>query len=360
MSKIKGNRSNYIILTRSNLNEWSDWIALKAQADYKLGSVFKCDKYDPPSIESEAQLILQGFTPEQAKDIRSKLYVENKTATNKYDEGKKGLYSFIFLHISAESAIPIKADTEFKKIDKIMCPLSLWIIIKRTHLGGITSKNARINKNKIIADYQQIKMGIDENIVIYHNRFIYAAKNYHTIKNMNIEDKGNDVEVAWAFYGSLPSSIYGEFMVAVENKLTFKTMSDDVSFDEMYGLAYSFSPPSLARASAKQITHAVYAVAAGKAEKYNARLDDDDFFEEKEEEPKEQKWSYVAKGKGAAENKGAGGKEKKENKAERHYRIPRPIEQVQCHECWKLGHYKYACPLLKEKAVDGAAVVPPK
>ena len=328
-TKIKG-RNNYVVLDATNIHVFTDHIGLKAQADYNMRSVITDGKFEPPRSKTSAELAKDGFSPTEIPDMVVKLYIENQPRVMKYEENKKALYAYIMFHVSSQSLIHIKGDANFAEAEEKMCPLLLWKIIERTHRGSLSSKCERINKNRIIEDYEQIKMGADENIVVYHDRFLFAAKTYHNMKKLDIKEKNNDTEVAWAFWRSLNKQTYGEFLRSTENNLNSKAQNADISFNDMYDLAQSYVPVS--KSNAKSNTHAVFA--ASKVEKYNARLDDDESAEDQDEK-EETKWK-LAKG-----TKGAGAKEKD---GKRYARMPRPIEEIQCFTCRKLGHYKSDCP----------------
>ena len=324
MSKIKG-RNNFIILDNNNIQQFGDFFGLKAQSDYGLGSIKSVGAYVPPTSKTKSELLKEGFTAEEVPDMVVKLYIENQPRIIKYEENKKALYSFTLFHVSPESLIRIKGDAGFADAESKMCPLLLWQIIERTHRGSINSKCERINKNAIIMDYEQVKMGADENIVVYHDRFLYAAKNYHTIKKMDIKDKSNDIELAWAFFRSLNKNVYGEFIRHVENNLNSKTMDESIKFNDMYELAQSYS--SLGKSNAKQSTHAVFA--AGRIEKYSARLDADEVDDEEESN----QWTKVVK-ETAPRTKPV--------------KTPKPIESIKCFYCDNLGHYSSDCPAKKK------------
>jgi hypothetical protein len=332
--KIKG-RNNYVVLDNTNIHVFTDHIGLKAQADYSMRSVITDGRFDPPKSKTSLELAQDGFSEKEIPDMVVKLYIENQPRVIKYDENKKALYAYIMFHVSAQSLIHIKGDAKFAEAEEKMCPLLLWKIIERTHRGSLSSKCERINKNRIIEDYEQIKMGVDENIIIYHDRFIFAARTYYSMKKLDIKEKNNDIEVAWAFWRSLNKQTYGEFLRNTENNLNSKSQAAEISFNDMYDLAQSYI--SLSKSIIKSNAHAVFATS--KVEKYAARLDDDESADEQEEK-EETKWKLA---KGAVRTKDAGVKEK-DGKAAKPYKVPRPIEEIQCFTCRKLGHYKSDCP----------------
>jgi hypothetical protein len=348
-TKIKG-RHNYVVLDTTNVQQYGEHLGLKSQADYNMRS-FMTTGYNPPKSKNAVDLAREGFSAEVIPDMVVKLYIENEPRAIKYEENKKALYAYMMFHISPQSLIAIKGDAAFAETEEKMCPMLLWKIIERTHRGNISSKCERINMNCIIVEYEQIKMGADENIVVYHDRFYYAAKAYHEMKKMDMKEKNNNIEIAWAFWRSLNKQVYAEFLRIVENNLNLKLMKADILFNEMYELAQSYLAAS--KPSVKQNVHAVFA--AARVDKYAARLDDDDYFDDQDEK-EEQKWKTV---RGADRNKGTdrgAGEKEKDGKETKPFKIPRPIEEVQCFECRKLGHYQTDCPLRKDKtAKSGAA-----
>lgn len=348
MDKIRGNK-NYVELSYGNNNNYikfKNFIELKGLADYgEHSSVITSDAYNVPKEDTAADLLLKGFDIEQVKIILADNYNSNKAILKKFNEDKKRYYAFIMLHCSAESQIAIRADSDYESADSDKCALKLWRIIKRTHVGGITSQNARVNKNKIKRDYTRIEMKVEDDIVTFYNHFLDCAANYCKVMGQDIKDKKVDIEMAWDLFESLPDSIYGEFKGNYKNGLNDKSQKEDISLNEMYNLAKGYKP--ISKIIVKNQHAAVYAINKYEDLKFNAKLDDYS-GDESDGEMKVVK----AKGRSRAQ------KDEPKGKAAR--RKPKPIEHVQCYGCHKLGHYKVDCPDKeksgdKEKAVSAAS-----
>lgn len=316
----QGNNNNFALYKESALN--------KAITDFgDFGLFIELNEYVEQVRPKKAD-----FADGDATDIEisemfttgMKVYFEK---LQKFRMDKIKFYGYLLSTVSAESRIVIESDSLYISANESKDPLTLWRIIVRTHLGGITSQSIVVNSMKIRKDYYNVQMETGTDIVVHKKNFLYIAENYHVLKRLDMKDHEVNSEMAWHFFGSLPDKVYSEFKADVINRLNNKSMKEDIALDEMFNLAKSYTPLGKSAVVNKAIvpTQSVFAVRRGGDRPAESECESED--EDKGEFITQKKKSQAKKGKGAKLGK-----------------VSRPIETIQCFNCYKLGHYKSDCP----------------
>lgn len=313
----------------NNYDYFADYIQIKGLADYgDLASALKHDDYSLVDIAAPRKLdcMYDGATAEEISDIFITKCIEHGKAVDKQKIEKKKFYGFIYGCCSKESKIAIEGHTNYTAADLAKCPLLLWRIISDTHRGGVTSQNKRMNRSKKKNDYNFIKMAANESLITHYKNFIYVSKNYHDEYKLKLADKEVQTECAWHFFDSLPNTgNLGQFKANHYNNIENGTAKEETTLAEMFQAANNYTPLGKTDGvKSETIASTIYAITNSREEE-SKNVEESEFIivKKKHEKVKD---------------------ETPKPEHQRPTRPRKPIESIQCHKCWKLGHFQSNCP----------------
>jgi hypothetical protein len=289
-----------------------------------LGRLIELDKYwEPPAVDRAA-------FPKAKEDLVERQALieavkERASAIAKMKGNKSSMYAYIMSKMSTESLDEIKRHRDYDTVNENVEPLELWRIVREIHMISTKSKSARVIKRKSCEEYYACKQGAFETLVDFKARFDARYEAYQQQGNPEKDDE----DVAMDFLESLDKTRYGEFVCDILNDIAKEVMKEPKNVNEVYVLANT-------RVTMKKGNH--YNVGAsyttidgagrrqgkGRSRQKRSESDSDD-----DEKPS---------------SKNDGYKKKERN-----------MENVECFNCGKKGHFARNCPENESDDDDGLA-----
>ena len=101
--------------------------------------------YDPPAVDVTAyNLTVDPYQIERSR--MTKAYEARDKEIREMKKDRTGMYAYIMSKISKESLDEISRDKDFKQLEVDRDPLSLWLMLKKTHMVSTVSKVETIIK----------------------------------------------------------------------------------------------------------------------------------------------------------------------------------------------------------------------
>jgi len=221
-------------------------VALKEYGD--LGKLIRQGTYYIPPAPNKTTY--GSFDPKIDVDGMNKAtYLEDMKAYRKkireMEDDCSKLFTLIIMYLSEGSLDAVKQETNWDKIEDDTDPEGLWQLVKKKHKVHTASEVKEVRKLTAGANYQMIRQGGYELIIVFKERFNFALKAY--------EDQGNkkldDPDIAMGFFRGLDNVRYATFKIDYINGLTSKAIDPPKDLNKIYLLANQWLKPKATTSS---------------------------------------------------------------------------------------------------------------
>ncbi len=217
----------------NNFYIFKEAMSKAALKDYgHLGKLIELEKYYDVPIPKRADY---NYLPDA--DDNKMLYVEAiKSYTrlqNTMREAQPKLYGFIWQYLSAESMDEVKNEGNYTKFNDDKDPEGLWQAIVKTHGVNSISKVPEVLKRAARKEYQMLRQGGYESLIVYREKFEAALKTYKDQGNAVLDPKDSAMD----FFDGLDPARYAQFKTDIHNGMTVGSIQAPATVNRVYELA---------------------------------------------------------------------------------------------------------------------------